>query len=141
MTGQQCGLPHYDYPFSRCTESAGHDGPHAAPLVIDASLPPCGGISWDAPSPQPAAAPTDPREQYAAAIRSVRLGDSETLLDDTNVDIATDAALAVRDRELEQLRAQVARVRELAERWENALTPDLAYARALRRALDPQESS
>jgi hypothetical protein len=43
-----------------------------------------------------------------------------------------DAAQARADR------AAVTRVRELAERWENALAPDLPYARSLHAALDGQ---
>lgn len=51
MTGRLCGLPHYDYPESTCTQPAGHTGPHAAPLIIDGRE--CGAVAWDEPE-QPA---------------------------------------------------------------------------------------
>jgi hypothetical protein len=38
--------------------------------------------------------------------------------------------------DLERAEAALTRVRDLADRWDNALAPDRAYARALRTALD-----
>jgi hypothetical protein len=57
MTDQPlCGLPHYTYTESLCTEPAGHyrcdRDPHAGPLIIDGRE--CGGIAWDEPK-EPAA--------------------------------------------------------------------------------------
>ena len=45
MTGTPCGLPHYDYPESTCTQPAGHRGAHAAPLIIDGRD--RGAVAWD----------------------------------------------------------------------------------------------
>jgi len=49
--GQLCGVPHYDYPESRCTEPASHYrwrvDSHAAPLIIAGRQ--CGAIAWDEP--------------------------------------------------------------------------------------------
>ncbi|MFE1205672.1 hypothetical protein ACFW5V_28710 [Streptomyces sp. NPDC058762] len=42
-----CALPHYDYPESTCTETAGHTGPHAAPLIINGRE--RGAVAWDEP--------------------------------------------------------------------------------------------
>jgi hypothetical protein len=47
VTGRLCGLPHYDYPESTCTQPAGHTGPHAAPLIINGRE--CGAVAWDEP--------------------------------------------------------------------------------------------
>lgn len=51
MTDDRCGLPHYDYPESTCTEPAGHyrrdRDPHAGPLIIDGRE--CGAVAWDEP--------------------------------------------------------------------------------------------
>lgn len=51
MTGQLCGLPHYDYPESVCAEPAGRyrrdRDSHAALLVIDGRQ--CGAVVWDEP--------------------------------------------------------------------------------------------
>jgi hypothetical protein len=47
VTGRLCGLPHYDYPESTCTDTAGHTGPHAAPLIINGRE--CGAVAWDEP--------------------------------------------------------------------------------------------
>lgn len=51
MTDGLCGLPHYDYPESTCTQPAGHyrrdRDPHAAPLIIDGRE--CGAVAWDEP--------------------------------------------------------------------------------------------
>jgi hypothetical protein len=47
-----CGLPHYTWPETVCTEPAGHYrpdvDPHAAPLIIDGRH--CGGCAWDEPA-------------------------------------------------------------------------------------------
>jgi hypothetical protein len=51
LTDRLCGLPHYDYPESTCTDTAGHTGPHAAPLIINGRE--CGAVAWDEPE-QPA---------------------------------------------------------------------------------------
>jgi hypothetical protein len=48
-----CGLPHYDYPESRCIEPAGRHVRdergviHAAPLIIDGRE--CGAVAWHEP--------------------------------------------------------------------------------------------
>lgn len=48
-----CGLPHYQYTESTCTEPAGHYrrdvDPHAGPLIIDGQE--CGAVAWDEPEP------------------------------------------------------------------------------------------
>ncbi|MDX3575948.1 hypothetical protein [Streptomyces sp. FL07-04A] len=55
MTTNLCGLPHYTYTESICTEPAGHyqwrEDPHAGPLIIDGRE--CGGLAWDEPEEQP----------------------------------------------------------------------------------------
>lgn len=52
MTRTLCGLPHYDYPETVCTEPSGHyrreRDPHAGPLIIDGRV--CGGAAWDEPT-------------------------------------------------------------------------------------------
>lgn len=51
----RCGLPHYTYPESLCTEPSGHyrpiSDPHAALLIIDGRE--CGAVAWDEPKEQP----------------------------------------------------------------------------------------
>lgn len=78
-------------------------------------------------------APDGLRDLYAAAIREWH-GDwtKDTFADQIRADVQRD-----RDR----LAATEERVRRLAERWENALTPDRPYARALRNALTPKDPS
>lgn len=55
MTTALCGLPHYTYTESICTEPAGHyvrdRDPHAGPLIIDGRQ--CGALAWDEPKEQP----------------------------------------------------------------------------------------
>lgn len=55
MTTALCGLPHYRYTESVCTEPAGHyvreRDPHAGPLIINGEQ--CGGLAWDEPEEQP----------------------------------------------------------------------------------------
>ena len=50
-----CGLPHYDYPESTCTQPTGHHRhartPHGGPLIINGRE--CGAVAWDEPE-QPA---------------------------------------------------------------------------------------
>ena len=47
---EACGLPHYDYPESRCAEPSGrHDRDeggdiHGAPLIVDGEE--CGAVAW-----------------------------------------------------------------------------------------------
>ncbi|MFI2349728.1 hypothetical protein ACH492_22275 [Streptomyces sp. NPDC019443] len=78
---------------------------HATTAIeSDSACAHCGdpGHTWDdceaytaavaADTPAPA---SQLRDQIAAAIKSVRLGDDETLLDETNVHLAADAVLAV----------------------------------------------
>lgn len=83
----------------------------------------CDGVDPDTclGNPDRPAEPTALREQYAAAI--YERNNSGYRWADAHPDdllaygFDADAVLAVRDRELERLRAQVARVRKLAERW------------------------
>jgi hypothetical protein len=46
-----CGLPHYTWPETVCTEPAGHyrpnTDPHGGPLIIDGRH--RGGCAWDEP--------------------------------------------------------------------------------------------
>lgn len=67
-----CGLPHYTWPETVCTEPDGHYrpelDPHAGPLVIDGRQ--RGGCSWDQPTqppepPMPDATPA--RDEYEQA--------------------------------------------------------------------------
>lgn len=55
MTTALCGLPHYRYSESLCTEPAGHyvrdRDPHAGPLIINGEQ--RGGLAWDEPEEQP----------------------------------------------------------------------------------------
>lgn len=54
MTTALCGLPHYTYTESVCTQPAGHyvrdRDPHGGPLIIDGRE--CGGLAWDEPEEQ-----------------------------------------------------------------------------------------
>lgn len=86
--------------MTQSSEHCGESRPHPAHKAMR------GRVVFRCPGHEPT--PPALRDRYAAAIRSIRLGDDETLLDDTNVDIATDAVLAVRDRELEQMRTELA---------------------------------
>ena len=51
MSDNLCGVPHYTYPESTCTEPAGHYrriyDPHAAPLIINGRE--VGAVAWDEP--------------------------------------------------------------------------------------------
>jgi hypothetical protein len=45
VTDPLCGLPHYDFPESTCTQPTGHAGPHGSPLIINGRQ--CGAVAWD----------------------------------------------------------------------------------------------
>jgi hypothetical protein len=119
VTGPLCGLPHYQYTESTCTEPAGHyqrdTNPHAGPLTINGRT--CGGLAWDEPE-QPV---TD--RHTVNTITSDALDELYRERDEARQHAA--AIAAQRDR----LRA---RMNALADRWDNALAPDKPYARTLR---------
>jgi hypothetical protein len=64
-----CGLPHYTWPETVCTEPAGHyrpnADPHAGPLIIDSRH--RGGCAWDEPATPEKQTPDDTPDDYAQA--------------------------------------------------------------------------
>jgi hypothetical protein len=80
-----CGLPHHAYPQTRCTQPAGHTGPHAGPWIVDGRE--RGAAGWDTPSPDTTegadaeAWRTDPRERLLAAPLALTRDQVETLRD------------------------------------------------------------
>jgi hypothetical protein len=84
----------------------------------------------------------DRRMEQLAAGRATWKAKAEEIERDRDRLLTESPWLRASDEDRQTAEATIARIRQLADRWENALTPDRRYAEALRAALDgPADTS